>query len=50
MQDFDWMDEDGAVLSRVPGKAIWSASLSRYCDLGCSKPRGNVRLTGVTEH
>jgi hypothetical protein len=50
MEDFNWMDEDGAVLSRVPGKPIWSATLSRYCDLGCSKPKGNVKLTGITEH
>lgn len=50
MEDFSWMDDDGAVLRQVPGKPIWAAALSRYCDIGCSKPRGSVKLTGITEH
>jgi hypothetical protein len=49
IEDFNWLDEDGAVLSRVPGKAVWSAALARYCDLGCSKPAGNFAMTGITE-
>lgn len=50
IMDWDWLDDDGAVLSRVANKAVWEASLARYCDLGCSKPRGNFKLTGITEH
>lgn len=50
MSDWNWLDEDGAVLSRVSGKAVWEATLARYSDLGCNKPRGNVKLTGITEH
>ncbi len=50
LADWGWLDEDGAVLSRVSGKAVWEATLAMYADLGCSKPRGNVKLTGVTEH
>lgn len=50
IMDFQWLDDDGAVLSRVSGKAAWEATLAKYCDFGCSKPRGNWQLTGVTEH
>jgi hypothetical protein len=50
MMDWDWLDEDGAVLSRVSGKAAWEATLAKYSDLGCSKPRGNVIFTGIVEH
>lgn len=50
LMDFDWLDEDGAVLSRVSGKAVWAATLARYCDIGCSKPKGNFKMTGITEH
>lgn len=50
MLDFDWLEEDGAVLNRVANKAVWEATLARYCDLGCSKPRGNFKATGITEH
>jgi hypothetical protein len=49
IEDFNWLDEDGAVLSRIPNKAIWGATLARYCDLGCSKPAGNFKLEGITE-
>lgn len=50
MMDFDWLDEDGAVLSRIAGKPVWGATLARYCDIGCSKPKANFKLTGLTEH
>jgi hypothetical protein len=50
MMDWDWLNEDGAVLSRVAGKPVWEATLAKYCDLGCSKPKGNVKLYGITEH
>lgn len=50
MMDWDWLDEDGNVLSRIQGKPVWGATLARYCDLGCSKPKANFRLTGLVEH
>lgn len=50
MMGFDWLDEDGNVLSRVAGKPAWEATLANYCDLGCNKPRGNFKMTGITEH
>lgn len=50
IMDWDWLDDDGAVLNRVPNYAVWEATLARYCDMGCSKPRGNFVMTGITEH
>jgi hypothetical protein len=49
IEDWDWLSEDGAVLHRVSNKPVWEASLVRYCDLGCSKPKGNFMATGITE-
>jgi hypothetical protein len=49
MLDWDWLDRDGAMLHRVPDKAAWEATLVKYCDLGCDKPRGQVQITGITE-
>lgn len=50
MGDFEWMDQDGAMLSRISGRAGYEATLLRYCDIGCQKPRGQVELFGITEH
>lgn len=50
MDDWDWLDQDGAVLKLVSGKAVWEAVLAKYSDIGCSKPRGNFRATGIVEH
>lgn len=49
IEDWDWLSEDGAVLHRVSDRPVWEASLVRYCDLGCSKPKGNFMATGITE-
>lgn len=50
MDDFQWLDDDGAILSRVAGKPVWSATLARYCDIGCNKPKGNFKLSNIIEH
>jgi len=50
MADWDWMDEDGGILTRVSGKPIWEATLRKYCDLGVDLPKGQVKFTGITEH
>lgn len=50
MSDYEWLDEDGAMLSRVSGKPAYEATLAKYCDLGCSRPRGQVELYGITGH
>lgn len=49
MSDFEWMDSDGAMLHRVADKAAYEATLLKYCDLGCQRPAGQTRLTGITE-
>lgn len=45
-----WLDRDGAILSRLPDKAVWAATLAWYLELGCNKVRANMRLSGITEH
>ncbi len=47
--DFDWMDKDGAVLSRVSGRDAYVATLFHYGDLGSSMRNGNIRYKGVRE-
>jgi hypothetical protein len=36
-------------LKHKSGYAAYEAVLVNYCDLGCDKPSGQTRLTGVTE-
>lgn len=50
IMDWDWLSEDGAVLHRVSDRAVWEATLARYCDLGCSKPKGNFKMYNIVEH
>ena len=50
MADWNWMDKDGAMLTRVPNKPAWEATLLCYCDLGCQRPAGQRMLYGITEH
>ena len=50
IEDWNWLEEDGAVLHRVSDRPIWEATLARYCDIGCSKPKGNFMMTGIVEH
>ena len=49
MGDFDWMDMDGSMFVRVADKPVYEATLRRYMDIGCQKPRGQVELYGITE-
>lgn len=50
MSEYEWLDADGAMLTRVADKAAWEATLVKYCDLGCQRPRGQARLSSITEH
>ena len=37
--DWEWLEsEDGKILHQVPGKASYSATLVKYCELLCDKP------------
>ena len=49
MGDWDWLDKDGAMLSRVQDRAAWEATLVKYCDMACQRPRGQFVMTGITE-
>lgn len=50
MSDFEWMQEDGAVLSRaLDGSDAYEAVLFWYSQLGCSVPRASTFLTDLIE-
>jgi hypothetical protein len=48
--DWDWMDRDGNVLSRVPNKAAYEATLLFYGELVCEKPGTQGLLTDILEY
>ena len=37
MSDYDWMERDGAILSRLSGYDAYEAVLFRYAELGCTR-------------
>jgi hypothetical protein len=47
--DFDWMDKDGAVLSRVSGFDMYEAVLFHYGDLATVSRNANGLLDDITE-
>jgi hypothetical protein len=47
--DFDWMDEDGAVLVRTSGQDAYEATLFHYGDLGCLCRNANGLLDDITD-
>ena len=47
MSDWNWMDRDGAVLSRVSGSDAYEAVLYWYSDLTTDKPRAHSFLRDV---
>lgn len=44
MSDFEWMQSDGAILSRVSGYDAYEAVLYIYATLGCDAPNKNTVL------
>lgn len=48
-QDFDWMQRDGAVLTRVDNKDEYKATLFKYCDLGCRSRKVQGRYKGLAD-
>ena len=48
MSDFDWMDQDGAVLSRVASSDSYEAVLYWYANLGTDRPRAHSFLRDVS--
>ncbi len=49
MADWNWLDRDGGMLSRVADRPAWEATLVKYCDIACQRPRGQFKMTGITE-
>lgn len=47
MGDFNWMDKDGAVLSRVANSDAYEAVLYWYADLATDRPRAHTFLRDV---
>lgn len=47
--DFDWLDKDGAVLSRVANTDAYEATMFHYGDLGCTARNANGLLDYITE-
>jgi len=48
MGDWDWMDLDGAVLSRVQGRDAYEAVLFRYMQLVSDQPSANAALIAIS--
>lgn len=47
--DWEWIEgETRQVLHQVAGKPVYTASLTKYCDMMCVLPGGIARMTGVT--
>jgi hypothetical protein len=49
LDDWDFMDEDGAVLSRVSGKAAYEAALLKFHELATDKRNAHGRIVDLTE-
>lgn len=49
LNEWEWMDQDGAVLHRVANKAAYEATILKYCELICRVPGAQAMITGITE-
>jgi hypothetical protein len=49
LSDWEWMNEDGAVLSRVANTDAYEATLYLYSELGCSARNAQTLLEKITE-
>lgn len=49
LQEWDWMDADGAVLSRVSGQAAYGATLEKMAEMVCTQRNANFVMKGITE-
>lgn len=48
--DWQWMEgDDGRVLKQIPGKPVYSATLVKYAELLCYRPKGQGMLAGIVE-
>lgn len=49
LSDWDWMDQDGGVLARVPNHDGYQAVLYKYDTLGTTQRNAHFKLTGITD-
>lgn len=49
MSDWEWMEEDGKVLKKVPNKDQYEAVLFKYSQLGTTARNKHFRLTGLND-
>lgn len=47
--DYDWMDDDGAVLSRVSGEPAYEAVLYRYLEQATDQRNAHARIDDLTQ-
>ena len=47
--DFDWIDKDGAVLSRIANQDAYEATMFHYGDLGVSQRNANLVIKGIRQ-
>jgi len=48
--DWKWLEgEDGRVIKQTPGKPTYQATLVKYADIICNKPKGQAKISGITE-
>jgi len=47
MSDYDWMQKDGAILSRITGYDAYEAVLYRYAEMGCTRRNAQGVLTDI---
>jgi hypothetical protein len=48
MGDWDWMQEDGAILNRIPSRDAYEAILFRYMNLVSDQPNANAALIAIS--
>jgi hypothetical protein len=46
--DWEWMEDNGKILDKVAGYAMWEAVLLKYAELICDHPGGQAEITGIT--
>ncbi len=48
MGDWDWMQEDGSILNRIPARDAYEAILFRYMNLVTDQPNANAALISIS--
>ncbi|MDP4292462.1 MAG: phage major capsid protein [Bacteroidota bacterium] len=46
--DWEWMQDNGRILNKVAGYAMWEGVLLKYAELICDHPGGQAEISGIT--